>query len=92
MKKMKMKRENSISFEQGCNLYLNNCRERNLREGTIKHTFFKGNVQLINNFMMALAEQQIKAAFEQSEKEVTDLHSRISQGIREPVKPCFFLL
>ena len=32
---------------------------------------------------MALAEEQIKAAFEQSEKEVTDLHSRISQGIRE---------
>ena len=48
--------------------------------------FFKGNVQLINNFMMALAEQQIKAAFEQSEKEVTDLHSRISQGIREAKK------
>ena len=45
--------------------------------------FFKGNIQLINNFMMALAEQQIKAAFEQSEKEVSDLHSRISQGIRE---------
>ena len=44
--------------------------------------FFKGNVQLINNFMMALAEEQIKAAFEQSEKEVTDLHSRISQGVR----------
>ena len=34
-------------------------------------------------FMMALAEEQIKTAFEQSEKEVTDLHSRISQGIRE---------
>ena len=49
-------------------------------------TFFKGNVQLINNFMMALAEQQIKAAFEQSEKEVTDLHIRISQGIREAQK------
>jgi len=48
--------------------------------------FFKGNVQLINNFMMALAEQQIKAAFEQSEKEVTDLHSRISQGMREAKK------
>ena len=48
--------------------------------------FFKGNVQLINNFMMALAEEQIKAAFEQSEKEVTDLHSRISQGIREAKK------
>ena len=49
-------------------------------------TFFKGNIQLINNFMMALAEEQIKAAFEQSEKEVTDLHSRISQGIREAKK------
>ena len=45
--------------------------------------FFKGNVQLINNFLMALAEEQIKAAFNQSEKEVNDLHSRISQGMRE---------
>ena len=35
---------------------------------------------------MALAEEQIKAAFEQSEKEVTDLHSRISQGMREAKK------
>ena len=49
-------------------------------------TFFKGNIELINNFMMALAEEQIKAAFDQSEKEVTDLHSRISQGIREANK------
>ena len=45
--------------------------------------FFKGNVRLINDFLMALAEEQIKTAFEQSEKEVTDLHSRISQGMRE---------
>ena len=43
--------------------------------------FFKGNITLINDFMMALAEEQIKAAFDQAEKEVTDLHSRISQGI-----------
>ena len=49
-------------------------------------TFFKGNLELINNFMMALAEEQIKTAFDQSEKEVTDLHSRISQGIREAKK------
>ena len=48
--------------------------------------FFKGNIELINNFMMALAEEQIKAAFDQSEKEVTDLHIRISQGIREAKK------
>ena len=49
-------------------------------------SFFKGNIELINNFMMALAEEQIKAAFDQAEKEVTDLHSRISQGIREAKK------
>ena len=45
--------------------------------------FFKSNIESINDFLMALAEEQIKTAFNQSEKEVTDLHSRISQGIRE---------
>ncbi|MBR5280864.1 MAG: recombinase family protein [Clostridia bacterium] len=49
-------------------------------------SFFKGNIELINNFIMALAEEQIKAAFDQAEKEVTDLHTRISQGIREAKK------
>ena len=49
-------------------------------------SFFKGNIKLINDFILALAEEQIKAAFEQSEKEVTDLHSRISQGMREAKK------
>ena len=53
---------------------------------TAVDAFFKGNIELINNFMMALAEEQIKAAFDQAEKEVTDLHSRISQGIREAKK------
>jgi DNA invertase Pin-like site-specific DNA recombinase len=45
--------------------------------------YFKGNIDLINRLLMSLAEEQIKAAFDQSEKEVTDLHSRISQGMRE---------
>lgn len=48
--------------------------------------YFKGNVTLINNLLMALAEEQIKSAFLQSEKEVTDLHIRISQGMRESKK------
>lgn len=48
--------------------------------------FFHGNIELINNFIMALAEIQIKSAFDQAEKEVTDLHSRISQGMREAKK------
>ena len=37
MKRLKMIRDNSITFEQGCELYLNNCRERNLRQDTIRH-------------------------------------------------------
>lgn len=48
--------------------------------------YFKGNVTLINNLLMALAEEQIKSAFIQAEKEVNDLHSRISQGMRESKK------
>ena len=45
--------------------------------------YFEGNISLINNLLMSLAEQQIKSAFQQSEKEVADLHTRISQGMRE---------
>ena len=45
--------------------------------------YFKGNVQLINQLLMSLAEEQIKSAFDQSEKEVNDLHTRISEGLRE---------
>ena len=29
--------------------------------------FFKGNIELINNFLMALASEQIKAAFDQAQ-------------------------
>ena len=45
--------------------------------------FFKGNVDLINKLLLGLAEEQIKIAFVQSEKEVVDLHKRISDGMRE---------
>lgn len=44
--------------------------------------YFKGNINLINKLLLDLAEQQIKIAFEQSEKEVEDLHSRISSALR----------
>ena len=37
MKRIKMSVSNSITLEQGCNEYLDNCRARNLREGTIRH-------------------------------------------------------
>ena len=37
MKKPKMARSVTLTFEEGCNKYLENCRQRNLREGTIGH-------------------------------------------------------
>ncbi len=35
----------------------------------------------VNKYLMALAREQIRLAFEQSEKEVTDLHQRTREGI-----------
>ena len=35
----------------------------------------------VNKYLMALAEEQIRIAFEQAEKEVTDLHKRTVEGI-----------
>ena len=37
MKKLKILSVRDITFKEGCELYLDNCRERNLREGTIEH-------------------------------------------------------
>ncbi len=37
MKKIKMARGTTLTFEEGCNKYLENCRQRNLRAGTINH-------------------------------------------------------
>lgn len=35
----------------------------------------------VNKYLMALAEKQIKLAFEQSQKEIDDLHQRTKEGI-----------
>lgn len=35
----------------------------------------------VNKFLMELAKEQIKIAFDQAQKEVDDLHIRVSQGI-----------
>lgn len=41
----------------------------------------KGVVDLINRVLLALAQEQIRLAFEQAEKEVQDLHQRTKEGI-----------
>lgn len=45
--------------------------------------YFRGNITLINKLLLDLAEQQIQIAFAASQKEVDDIHTRISQGLRE---------
>ena len=37
MQKIKMSRGTLLTFEEGCNKYLEYCRQRNLRQGTINH-------------------------------------------------------
>ena len=37
MKKLTMKKETNLTFEEGCEEYLLYCKARNLRDGTIKH-------------------------------------------------------
>lgn len=38
-------------------------------------------LEAVNQYLMKLAENQIRIAFEQAEKEVTDLHQRTKEGI-----------
>ncbi len=45
--------------------------------------YISGQGKLLNELMMDLAKEQIKLAFDQAEKEVTDLHIRTAEGIRE---------
>lgn len=37
----------------------------------------------INKYLMSLAKEQIRLTFEQSEKEVEDLHQRTKEGIEK---------
>ena len=40
MQKIKMSRGVTLTFEEGCKKYLENCRQRNLKEGTKQDTSF----------------------------------------------------
>ena len=42
---------------------------------------FRSILEGVNKYLMSLAKEQIRLAFEQSEKEVQDLHQRTKEGI-----------
>lgn len=48
-KKLTMKKVNSITFKEGCEEYINYCRARNLREGTIKH--YRESIKTLSKFI-----------------------------------------
>lgn len=49
-------------------------------------TFINAIFEALNAFMIDLARQQVKIAFDQAEKEVTDLQQRTKEGIKEAHK------
>ena len=48
-KKLTMKKSNSITFKQGCEEYINYCKARNLREGTLKH--YRESIKTLSKFI-----------------------------------------
>ena len=49
MKKLKMISQKGVTFEEGCNLYLNNCKERNLREGPLSSKNIEHRIVIAQN-------------------------------------------
>ena len=58
MEKLKMTATASITFEEGCNKYLEYCRQRNLREGTIGH-YKQSYVQFFKYFDKNMSIEEI---------------------------------
>lgn len=78
-------------YDMGVNLIF--IKERHIDTSTYKNALTQqlnttGNeiadtyIEATNKVLMILARQQIKLAFEQAEKEVTDLHKRTSEGMK----------
>ena len=58
MKKLRIVEQNFMTLEEGCNKYLDNCRSRNLREGTINH-YRQSYVQFAKFFDMQMQVRDI---------------------------------
>ncbi len=67
MERLRLVRESEMTLEDGCNKYLDNCRARNLRAGTIRHysvsykQFYKyfGKDMLIKNFNVSVYKKYV---------------------------------
>lgn len=69
---------NTDTFKQALNKQI----KLNLNSGnSATDELMSGIIEAINKYAIAVAKEQIKIAFDQAEKEVTDLHKRTSEGI-----------
>ena len=77
-------------YQQGVNLVF--LKEPGINTDTYKKAMNEGGIPLtgtnvdfilegVNRYMMALARDQVRLAFEQAQKEVDDLHQRTREGI-----------
>lgn len=77
-------------FNKGINLvflkepHINTDTYKKAISNNIQMTGTKTDIILkaVNEYLMELAKEQIRIAFEQAEKEVTDLHQRTSEGMQ----------
>jgi integrase/recombinase XerD len=76
--KLKILSVRDITFKEGCELYLDNCRERNLREGTIEH-YKNSYKQLYKFFNPNMPISQINS--DMYKKYVLYLRERISNDV-----------
>ena len=61
MKRLKIATNGGLTLVEGCNKYLDNCRQRNLREGTIKH-YRQSYIQFYKFFDKDMQLSEITAA------------------------------
>ena len=80
MKKLQMIRDDFLTLEEGCNKYLDNCRARNLREGTINH-YRQSYVQFAKFFDMQMAVSDIDEKLYQ--KYVVFLRETLRNDVRK---------
>lgn len=77
-------------FERGIELvflkepHINTATYKKALDNNISMTGTKADIilQAVNQYLMELAREQIQIAFNQAEKEVTDLHQRTKEGIQ----------
>lgn len=59
MKKLKMKATKSITFEEGCNKYLEYCQQRDLKQGTICFIYRQAESSLMQSSILITTSSTI---------------------------------